>query len=219
MKPLAPLLLATVALAVNHWDVYRLGTVDNFPWKNTMPADGGRLNGYTTCTSQAYFNGTQYKVPDLQEPPPMGLQPWASIINHLLTSRFYPGSWQGVNYKGDQRDLVVMEWRDIPQHAQEWVEEQLRDEEMRLKRFLAVVRKVTDGEGIDVEDIEGLPDGEKLLIIAPGELYNFLPLWVSENSECEGKLSPFPPTHHTSPPFLDLLAPFSLLPHGCRKPD
>lgn len=202
MKCFAPLLFATVAAALHHWDVYRIGTVDNFPWKNTMPADGGRLNGYTTCTSQSYFNGTQYKVPDMRAAPPQGLQPWSAIVNGLFTSRFYPGSWQGVNYKGDQRELVVMEWRDVPQLAREWVEEQLKDEEMRLKRFLAVVRKSKDGERVDEESFEGIPDSEKLLIVAPGELYNFLPLWVAQNSECEGK-SPagFPiPLINSSPP-------------------
>lgn len=203
MKSLAPLLLATVASALHHWDVYQIGTVDNFPWSNTMPADGGPLNGYETCTSATYFNGTQYKVPDMRVAPPQGLQPWASIINGLFTSRFYPGSWQGVNYKGDQRDLVVMEWRDVPQHAREWVLEQLRDEEMRLKRFLAVVRKSKDGERVDEESVEGIPDSERLLIIAPGELYNFLPLWVSQNSECEGMSSsgcPSPSIHSTHTP-------------------
>lgn len=204
MKSLSPLLLAAVVSAAHHWDVYRIGTVDNFPWKNTMPADGGTLNGYTSCRSETHFNATQYKLSDLHDPPPLGLAPWAATIDELLTSRFYPGSWQGVNYKGDQRDLVVMEYRDVPTAARAWVEEQLRDEEMRLKRFLTVVGKPRDGKEAVAEDLEGRPDGEKLLIFAPGELYNFLPLWVSHNSECEGELSPY---FRTIPPVALIYLP------------
>ena len=46
MKTLTPLLLAALASAAHNWDDYRLGSVDNFPWTNPMPADGGTLNGY-----------------------------------------------------------------------------------------------------------------------------------------------------------------------------
>ena len=207
MKLISSVFLATLASALHHWDVYRIGTVDNFPWKDTLPADGSHgLNGYTVCRSETYFNGTLYKVPDLHQPPPTGLQPWAAIINGLFTSRFYPGGWQGVNYKGDERDLLVMEWRDVPQQARAWVEEQLKDEQMKLKRFMALVAKSKDGERVDEGNLEGLPDGEKLLIIAPGELYNFLPLWVSKNSECEG-MSSFP-----SPPLTSRTTPASVCP-------
>lgn len=199
MRSLAPLLLATLASAKYNWDLYRIGTVDNFAWKNPMPADGGNLNGYTSCISKAQFNATQYKFSDLNKDPPEGLAPWAPVINKLFTSRFYPGGWEGVNYKGDARDLVVIEWRDVPVAARGWVEAQLKDEAMRLKRFLAVVGKVGNGGAAIAESVEGLSDSEKLLIIAPGELYEFLPLWVSQNSECESKSKSSTHAFHFSP--------------------
>lgn len=182
MKPAIILPLAALASAAFNWDVYRIGTVLDFLWRDPLPADGGKLNGYTSCETTAHFNGTQYKLSDLRVPPPAGLEPWADDVEALFTSRFYPGSWQGVNYKGEERDVVMMEWRNVPAAARAWVEEQLADEEMRSKRFMVVVGR-SGGEA----SVEDFPVNERLLIIAPGELYNFLPLWVSEKAECEGE--------------------------------
>lgn len=182
MKLTGLLPVAALASAALNWDIYRVGTVSDFPWRDQLPADGGNLNGYTSCQSSSHFNATQYKLSDLREEPPAGLAPWADAVEVLFTSRFYPGSWQGVNYKGDDRDVVVMEWLDVPVTARSWVEEQLADSEMRLKRFMAVVPKSGAGAGVEETQVN-----ERLLIIAPGELYNFLPLWVSEKSDCEGE--------------------------------
>lgn len=182
MKLTGLLPVAALASAALNWDVYRIGTVPDFPWRDQLPANGGNVNGYTSCQSTSHFNATQYKLSDLREPSPAGLAPWADVVEALFTSRFYPGSWQGVNYKGEDRDVVVMEWLDVPVTAGGWVEEQLSDEEMRLKRFMAVVTK----SGAEAS-FEETPVNERLLIIAPGELYNFLPLWVSDKSECEGE--------------------------------
>lgn len=192
MKLTGLLPLATLASAALNWDVYRIGTVPDFPWRDPLPADGGNLNGYVSCQSTSHFNATQYKLADLREPSPAGLAPWADVVEALFTSRFYPGGWQGVNYKGEERDVVVMGWGDVPAAAKGWVEGQLADEEMRLKRFMVVVQRA--GTEASVEEI---PVEERLLIIAPGELYNFLPLWVSDKSECEGE-HPGPPLSHFS---------------------
>lgn len=182
MKLTGLLPVAALASAALNWDIYRVGTVPDFPWRDQLPADGGTLNGYTSCQSSSHFNAAQYKLSDLREEPPAGLAPWADAVEALFTSRFYPGSWQGVNDKGDDRDVVVMGWLNVPVTARSWIEEQLADEKMRLKRFMTVVTKSGAGAGVDET-----PVNERLLIVAPGELYNFLPLWVSEKSQCEGE--------------------------------
>ncbi|SPO01458.1 uncharacterized protein DNG_04131 [Cephalotrichum gorgonifer] len=190
MKLTAPLFLAALASAAHNWDVYRIGTVDNFAWKNTMPADGGSLGGYNSCETAANFTATQYKVTDIYKPRPEGLAPWATVVNGILMSRFYPGAWQGVNYKGGERDVVMMEYKDVPQAVRVWVEEQLKDEAQRKKRWLTVLRKskAVDDMVTGDENLEVLPAEEKVMIFAPGEIYDSLPLWVAQGSKCEAEL-------------------------------
>lgn len=196
---LAPLASAAAQNPIS-WDIYRMGTVADFAWKNPMPADGGVLNGYVSCATVRNFNATQYKFSDVREARPRGLAPWAGVVDGLAASRAYPGGWEGVNYKGDNRDVVLMEYKDVPAAARAWVEEQLADEAQRLKRFMAVLTKPSGEEGVvDDGNLGGLPLEEKLLMFAPGELYDFLPLWVSHDSECEGE---YPPGHPSPPPAI-----------------
>lgn len=180
---------ALVASASYYWDVARVGTVDSFTWTPPFPGDGSALVGYTSCDSKAYFNATQYKYIDLNEVPPVGLFPWAPAIRHLFNTRAYPGTWHGVNFKGDDRELVLMEYKDVPEAARDWIEAQMKDEAMRAKRFMTILGKPgADGRAPAYADIENMSPENKMFIFAPGELYNFLPLWVAKGSKCDGKL-------------------------------
>jgi len=186
--------LATAAVSVGHyhWDVVRAGTVDSFKWSSPFPGDGSPLTGYTTaCEEKAIFNATQYRYTDLGEAPPAGVAPWAGTIRHLFTSRAYPGTWQGVNFKGDEREIVFMEYKDVPELARNWIEEQLKDPKMMAKRFMAVLgKRNAEGKVPPQAELDGLKVEDKLFMFAPAEIYDFLPLWVAKGAKghkCEGK--------------------------------
>ncbi|PKS05953.1 hypothetical protein jhhlp_007786 [Lomentospora prolificans] len=180
---------ALFAAATYHWDVARIGTVDSFKWLPPFPGDGTPLNGYTSCDSKAFFNATQYKYIDLNEVPPAGLFPWAPSIRSLFNSRAYPGSWHGVNFKGDDREIVLIEYKDVPELAQNWIEEQLKDPQMKAKRFMTVLGKPdSEGKVPQASELDKLKPEDKLFMFAPGELYTFLPLWVAKGAKCEDKL-------------------------------
>jgi hypothetical protein len=64
-----------------------------------------------------------------------------------------------------------------------WIEEQLRDEQGSKSRFFGVFDKHTQKH----DEISSHAAEDKILLIAPGELYEALPLWVAEGSKCEGQ--------------------------------
>lgn len=58
----------------------------------------------------------------------------------------------------------------------------------RGKGLFGIFRRPAEGEEVE-ETVKGEGDeGEKVVIFAPGALYEVLPLWVAEGSECEGEL-------------------------------
>lgn len=184
-------LQAAGILANWNWDIIHYGIIDGFRWARPWPDDGSPLQGFIIpCKAAGSFVATQYKVSELYKNPPDGLSPWASQLNLLFNSRAYPGSWDGVNLHGDNRDMVMMEYKDVPIPVQNWVEKELSDEIGSKKRFMGVYRKPKEGESsVAPGDISSLPAEEKVLIIAPGEFYEILPLFVSKGSKCEGTLS------------------------------
>ncbi|AEO69769.1 uncharacterized protein THITE_43138 [Thermothielavioides terrestris NRRL 8126] len=148
--PLVRLLsLAAVACAAINWDVYEYGVVPSFQWSNPFPSDGTDPGGYDIhCKASGTFHARLYKLRDLPLEPPLGLAPWEGAISDFISRRDYPGSWDGVDHKGLDREVVVMEWVDVPAAVRDWIEEQQRDEsEANDKKWLFGVFEKPRREG------------------------------------------------------------------------
>ncbi|EJT73621.1 hypothetical protein GGTG_07477 [Gaeumannomyces tritici R3-111a-1] len=195
-------LYITPAAGSFNWDITTHGTVSGWRWEKPWPYDNSELMQFTElCRHAVTFPAQQYKFSDLDHTPPAGMSPWAEAVRALATGRVYPGSWDGVNVKGNERDILMVDWKEVPELARRWIENESSTEEDRNRHFFRVLRKpkaLTGGRaggprpedtvGLD-EDVMALPDEEKVLVTAPGELYQFLPLWVAEGAKCKGKCS------------------------------
>jgi len=196
VTPALPLLLQASAVAAGHfnWDIIHFGVVDSFKWSRSWPSDGSPLNGFDVpCEHEVDYRATQYQLSDLKLQPPKGIAPWATELNDLFTSRAYPGSWDGVNLHGDHREVIMFEYKDVPELVRDYIDEQLRDPDASRRRFFGVYEKLKKGIKKELKEGEAgeeIPIEHKVLFIAPGELYSFLPLWVAKGSKCEGKPQP-----------------------------
>jgi hypothetical protein len=192
----------TLTHAAINWDVYEYGVVPTFQWSRSFPDDGSDPGGFhVLCRHSASFSAHMYKLKDLGESPPTGLAPWRAGIESFLKRRDYVGSWDGVDHKGDERELVVMEWGDVPEGVRKWIEEQQRDEsEANDRKWLFAVfdkpepkgEGESGGEGQEQRQKEGEKASEvastgKIVVFPAGALYEILPLWVAKGSGCEGK--------------------------------
>jgi hypothetical protein len=87
-----------------------------------------------------------------------------------------------------------MNWLDVPVPVRKWVdaeEHHDRKEGMQGKwwMFGQFERPVTlRRHGDSAGNGTGVQDGDKVLLFAPAAIYEMLPLWVAEGSECEGKI-------------------------------
>ena len=150
MRTTLPLLALTpLARAAINWDVFQYGVVPSFRWSRPFPDDGTDPGGFTVnCRASGSFEARQYKLKDLADEPPAGLAPWRTAIEDFLRRRDYAGSWDGVDHKGQDREIVVMEWTDVPSPVRDWIKEQQRDErEANDKKWLFGVFAKPKAEG------------------------------------------------------------------------
>ncbi|KAK3334284.1 hypothetical protein B0H65DRAFT_561717 [Neurospora tetraspora] len=188
------------ALAAINWDIYEYGVVDTFKWSRPFPDDGTDPGGFdVNCRAEGTFHAKTYKLSDLPAEPPGGLSPWHDAIEDFLGRRSYMGSWDGVDHKGHDREIVVMEYADVPGPVRDWIEDQQRDtsETNDSKWMFAVFRKPeneTDkpaptGEAADAHKAPPIPAKDKIVVFPAGAVYEILPLWVSKGSKCERELN------------------------------
>ncbi|KAI6596019.1 hypothetical protein MCOR06_002686 [Pyricularia oryzae] len=194
------LLSSTTPTAASfNWDITAHGVVSGWRWEKPWPHDDSPLMQFDElCRASATFPARQYKLSDLDADP--AARAYAPAVRDLATGRVYPGSWDGVNVKGPRRDVLLVDWARVPRLARGWIRAQLETEDGRSRHFFRVVEKQAEkmpglgggGSGVVVEGVvdssqslEGSRDEHKVLITAPGELYQFLPLWVAEGSKCE----------------------------------
>ncbi|KAK4139886.1 uncharacterized protein C8A04DRAFT_32596 [Dichotomopilus funicola] len=208
---LLPLILpltlqALPVLAGFNWDIIHHGVVPSFQWTRPFPSDGTDPGGLTVnCRHSATFNAKMYKLKDLSALPPTGLAPWKRGIEAFLRERDYVGSWDGVDHKGQDREIVVMEWADVPLGVRMWIEEQQRDqsEANDNKWLFRVFEKPKEESEIISKTVKpnepGAPqqsgrgekevevaDDDKIVVFPAGAIYENLPLWVAKGSKCEG---------------------------------
>lgn len=169
--------------------------LDNFTWAD--PFSSPKLANFdAACESQRTFKAFEYQLHDLQLQEPKGLGPYSEALKDFFGGRPYPGGWDGIDAHRYERNLLKMEYSDVPLKVREWIEEQERSEGPG-KGLFAVYRKPTEGETVkktakvpEADKVEKLRplDEKKTVIFAPGAVYETLPLWVAEGSKCEGTL-------------------------------
>lgn len=215
LPPLLPLLPQAPAAAAgpfdwdNHGHHGRPEPGGIFKWASPYPADGTPPRGFSlACQAEATFHARRYTLGELRRPPPGGLLPYAEGIAATPgRAGYYPGAWGGNDAGGLGREVLVMEYRDVPAPVRGWVEEQQgRDWGDPRRWMFAVFERARVEEGGFVYDAAGAPPGEtavpvasdasvipdedKIVVFAAGAIYPILPLWVAEWSECEGGLCP-----------------------------
>ena len=90
-----------------------------------------------------------------------------------------------------------MKYSDVPIAVREWIEDNERTEDSALKGLFAVYNRAAEGarpkETVvvaatpsPIPESERKADEERVVIFAPGALYETLPLWVAEGSGCDG---------------------------------
>ncbi|ROV98120.1 hypothetical protein VPNG_08567 [Cytospora leucostoma] len=166
---------------------------ENFTWSD--PFSSPKLSGFdAACESERTFTALEYQLHDLQEPEPKGLWPYGDALKALFGGRSYPGGWDGIDAHGYERNLIKMEYTDVPVKVREWIEEQERSEGPG-KGLFGVYDKPE--KGATVTGVANLPkvdylrplDPGRVVIFAPGAVYETLPLWVAEESDCEDTLA------------------------------
>ncbi|KAK0704074.1 hypothetical protein B0T26DRAFT_744645 [Lasiosphaeria miniovina] len=200
------LILARPALGAINWDVFEHGVVDSFKWSRPFPDDGSDPGGFhVNCRVEREFHAKIYKLTDLPEKPPTGLAPWQEAIEYFLAQRAFVGSWDGVDHKGKDREIVVMEYSAVPGYVRHWIEAQQQDisvtndnkwlygvfEKPKEEgdKILATVKPQPASPVADHTAVaEGVPvieDKDKIVVFPAGAIYEILPLWVAEGSRCE----------------------------------
>ncbi|KAK3934094.1 hypothetical protein QBC46DRAFT_368424 [Diplogelasinospora grovesii] len=201
-------LFKSPALAGFNWDIIERGVVESFKWSRPFPDDGTDPGGFhVNCKAERSFHAKMYKLEDLPSEPPEGLAPWHEVIEDFLGHRDYMGSWDGVDHKGQDREIVVMEYAAVPLPVRAWIEEQ--QEETNNNRWLFAVLEKPKKEGDKITGILSprstiplreeqtgdrkagmeIADKDKIMVFPAGAIYEILPLWVSKGSKCERDLS------------------------------
>lgn len=169
--------------------------LENFTWSD--PFSSPRLADFdVACTSQHTFTASEYQLHDLQLEEPKGLGPYGDALKALFGGRPYPGGWEGMDAHGYERNLLKMEYADVPVRVREWIEEQ-EETDGPGKGLFGVYDKPGQGERVTgAAKLTNVDSARSLVVIfAPGAMYETLPLWVAEGSDCEG-ISLLPTTPH-----------------------
>ncbi|KAK3375728.1 hypothetical protein B0T24DRAFT_206105 [Lasiosphaeria ovina] len=165
-------------------------------WKWSDPFSASRMRKLdAACEAEKTFEATEYLLDDLSEAPPLGLLPFRDALKKVFADREYPGSWDGIDPHGYDRNLLMMEYADVPVAAREWIEDQERTAGPGKGLFAIYEKPAADDVVRNTVRIPPTPvlpglrplDKKKVVIFAPGALYEALPLWVAAGSDCAGK--------------------------------
>lgn len=182
--------------------------VENWKWSNHFsPENKPKVTNkyYTTCNNERTFHAEEFLLDDLSVKPPQGILGYKEGLKKVFSKLEYPGSWEGIDPHGYDRNLLMMPYDQVPLAVREWIEDQQRvtgdEEKDKGKRpgLFAVFDRADDkGEvrptatvsvaltpsPIPRQDREGVDD-KRVVIFAPGALYETLPLWVAEGAGCD----------------------------------
>jgi len=124
------------------------------------------LSSYSThCATTTTLKASIYKLGEMYPK----LEEWAPQLKVFYNKQLYPGSWEGVDAHGVERELLKMNYEDLPFALREWIS------------------KNTKQRHFSVQD--------DIVFFAPGAIYPILPLFVEESGsdqelDCEGMCHP-----------------------------
>ncbi|GKT60886.1 hypothetical protein ColTof4_01005 [Colletotrichum tofieldiae] len=168
---------------------------DNFPWRD--PFTSKTTDAYASaCESSKTFPATQYTLHDLFDKPPTGLFQYGDGLKAFFSGREYPGGWAGLDRHMYDRNVLMMEYADVPVRVREWIEEQERADGEGKGLFAVFDKPATDEEKVtervavpDAARVDRGLDAKRVAIFAPGALYPVLPLFVADGSDCQAALA------------------------------
>lgn len=173
--------------------------LENFTWTDPFPRLSSSASGSplltAACESTRTFSAWEYQLHDLHEPEPRGLAPYGDALKTIFGGRAYPGGWDGLDAHGYERTLLKMAYADVPLPVRTWIAEQELQPKKGGKGLYAVYDKPKRAQRVtgtaDLSEEQGDEaewDAQRVVIFAPGALYENLPLWVAEGSACEATL-------------------------------
>lgn len=196
-----------------NWDAHENPIVSHWNWHRPFPDHGDPPMGFETkCNVVKKFHARNYRLGDLRNGESHPLYPFSDAIEKYIAGRTYPGSWDGVDHGGMQRDLLMMEWRELPVYVRKWIEDnEMRRPEMddgRTWRFMVFQKKPkkvvaatatetaplravpTEGAASSTWTLPQVADRDKVVFFAPGQLYPILPLFNAKGGgKCEDSFS------------------------------
>ncbi|KAF2203502.1 hypothetical protein GQ43DRAFT_454384 [Delitschia confertaspora ATCC 74209] len=119
----------------------------------------------TACHARATHTASIYSLGEIYPT----LSDFAPQLKVFYNKQHYPGSWDGVDKHGNERELMKMSMEDLPFGVREWMKKE------GTQRHYSVH-----------------PEEGGTVFFAPGAMYPLLPLWVGDEvgeelgAECEG---------------------------------
>jgi hypothetical protein len=165
--------------------------VSTFKWRDPFGAYAETPAGFAAaCSAEAEFAARQYKLRDHMAEPPRGFSPWADALSPVFRGKPFPGSWGGWDEHGMNRQIVVMDYADVPVAVKDWIE----SPEGKEKSWFAVYDKpAEEGQKVNETAPPRASSEEKgenqVMIFAAGALYEILPLWLADASGCKGRFA------------------------------
>ncbi|CAK7203978.1 hypothetical protein SEUCBS139899_006728 [Sporothrix eucalyptigena] len=193
-----------------NWDAHEFPIVDHWNWHRPFPDHGEPPMGFETkCNVVKKFHARNYRLGDLRNGEDHPLYPFSDAIQRHIAGRTYPGSWDGVDHGGMQRDLLMMDWRELPVYVRQWIErEEMKRpdrDDGRQWRFMVFQKKPkksgatataplkaipTEGADVSTWTLPEVSDRDKVVFFAPGQLYPILPLFNAKGGgKCEDSFS------------------------------
>ncbi|CAK7215538.1 hypothetical protein SBRCBS47491_002515 [Sporothrix bragantina] len=197
-----------------NWDAHEFPIVSHWNWHRPFPDHGEPPMGFETkCNVVKKFHARNYRLGDLRTGnPDHAVYPFAAGIEKYIAGRMYPGSWDGVDHGGMQRDILMMDWRELPVYVRQWIEnEEMKRpdrEDGRTWRFMVFQKKLkkevatatepptplravpTEGAEVSTWKLPEVADRDKVVFFAPGQLYPILPLFNAKGGgKCEDSFS------------------------------
>ncbi|KAJ4412068.1 hypothetical protein N0V82_008868 [Gnomoniopsis sp. IMI 355080] len=163
--------------------------LDNFTWRD--PFSSPKIHQFdAACESSRTFSASEFQLHDLSTPEPQGLLPFRKQLLAVFGSRDYPGGWDGMDAHGYERNLLKMEHKEVPVQVREWIEAQEQNDGPGKGLFAVIDKNGKDeSAGKKEGESQSVVDGDKIVLFAPGAIYETLPLWLAEDSGCEGTLT------------------------------
>ncbi|KAK3305209.1 uncharacterized protein B0T15DRAFT_191318 [Chaetomium strumarium] len=176
--------------------------MDNWRWPNPFAHQEKQQQQQekkfaAACDVERTFAAREFLLDDLAENPPAGLLPYRDALRDVFSAREYPGSWDGIDPHGYDRNLLAMRYADVPLRVREWIEEQERRDGPGKGLFAVYQVPLSGTRVLDTVKVPAetpvseewrARDEGRIAIFAPGALHEALPLWVAEGSGCEEAL-------------------------------